>query len=56
MKRGGAKGVFRKEGGAFAPRFSLAGKTGNKIGGKIKNERRRFKNVNEETKERIYLD
>jgi len=37
MRRDGAKQVFRKEGGAFAPRFSLAGKTEKQIGGQIKN-------------------
>jgi hypothetical protein len=42
MRRGGANQVSGKEGGAFAPRFSLAGKPGNKIGGKIKNKRRCF--------------
>jgi hypothetical protein len=44
MRRGGAKRAFRKEGGALAPRFSLARKTGNKKGAKykIENERRRF--------------
>jgi hypothetical protein len=31
-----------KGGRRFRPRFSLAGKTGEKIGGKIKNKRRCF--------------
>jgi hypothetical protein len=32
-----------KGGKSFRPRFSLAGKPGNKIGGKIKNKRRWFR-------------
>jgi len=38
--------VFRKEGGAFAPRFSLAGKTGkSKRGAKQKNKKEVLKSV-----------
>jgi hypothetical protein len=46
MRGGGAKRVFRKEGGALAPGFSLAGKTGEKHR-ETKIKRRCIKNVKE---------
>jgi hypothetical protein len=48
--------VFIKGGRSCAPYFSLAGKTGNKDRGKTKIKGGVFKNVYEESKERVYLD
>jgi hypothetical protein len=45
--------VVRKEGGASAPCFSLAG---NKDRGQIKKKGGVFYDVNKQTEERIYLD
>jgi hypothetical protein len=55
MKRGGAKRVFRKEGGAFAPTSPSLEAPENKIGGKLKIKRRCIRNVKEKQR-RFYLD
>jgi hypothetical protein len=57
MEGGDARRVFRKEGEAFAPRFSFAGKPGNQAQGQNKKFKGGdLKNVNEVSEERFYID